>query len=257
MLGSSASIEEREKYKNSAVEVRESGKLDQARNMFVEIIEWDKTNNNPRGQMDVLGHLKIVFTRLAETEPKSEAKLDWYNKALETSMQSLAIGEENPQIPEGVKAIQKIHAASLILDLCPYQTSGKEEKLNEALKMINEAIATLPGSEAHKAWPSNTKAKILFELGKDDEAVEVLTQAQTFLYKGYEDEIKNDDQAEIKLNVWLAGIQLTYANICAKTGKNILAKQYASAVLNIEDPKNVLNERKKEAQKILDSLISD
>lgn len=254
MLSRSAKKEEREQYKNSAVEVRESGKLEQARNMFVEIIDWDKANGNPRGHMDVLGHLKIVLTRLAEAEPKTEIKLGFYHKALDASIQALEIAEENSDIPDGAKAIQKIHAASLILDLCQFQETGKEEKLNEALKMINEAILILPGSEAHKAWPSNTKAKILFELGKDEEAVEVLTQAQTFLYKGYEDEVKNDDQAEIKLSVWLAGIQLTHANICAKTGKVILAKQYATAVLNTEDTKNILVERKKEAQLILDSL---
>src|SRR4030067_2043216 len=45
--------DEREKLKNKAVEMRESGKLNISLEMFNKVIEWDKANNNLKGQIDV------------------------------------------------------------------------------------------------------------------------------------------------------------------------------------------------------------
>jgi len=76
------------------------------------------------------------------------------------------------------------------------------------------------------------------------------------LFEGYDEEILKDDQAQLKLNVWLTGLHLTKAKIYAGEKKYVLAKHYANSVSNVSDPQNMLGERKKEAQRILASLPS-
>ena len=153
--------------------------------------------------------------------------------------------KKSDKFDAGARAVLKVHVAN---------TQEANNELTEALATLNEALADLPGSDAHKAWPANARARILHKLGRDDEAVQTLANALVSLFRGYDAVIAKGDQAETKLNVWLAGIHLTFARICEDTNKPILAKHFAQSVLDITDPKNLLNERKKEARKILESL---
>lgn len=253
------SKEQREEQKNAAVETREQGKLEQALEMFKQVETWDEENNNVNGQMDVLGHIKVTYSRLAEEcgENDTEKRKEYYQQAAAAVEKSIKIGEANPEIAKpGNIVIQKVHLASTMLDLAQYETKEREQTLSSALKLIDEAIENLPGSQAHKAWPANTKAKIQYELGQFIPAIDTLRKAELWIVEGYNDEIQNDDQAEIKLNVWLSGLHLTFAQICAKENMPIIARQYATSVIGMEDKNNILGERKKEAQRILNQLKS-
>ncbi len=255
MLDTKSQKEQREEYKNKAVVVRESGNLKEALSMFEEVQKWDEENSNTKGLIDVLGHIRIVYSRLAEESLDKKEKEILNKKAFAAAERALKVGEDN-SLDSGALTVQKVHFASALLTLA--QSKVGQEKidgLNKALKIVEEAFETLPGSKAHKAWPLNLKGKILFELGKSQEAVAALLQGEAKIYEGYEEEIKKDDQPEIKLNVWLSGIHLTLAYICQKEGKDILAKHYAASVLAIEDPNNVLGERKKEAKRILKGVM--
>jgi hypothetical protein len=116
------------------------------------------------------------------------------------------------------------------------------------LKNIEEAIQTLPGSKAHKSWPSAMKAKILNKLGKPDEALETVAQAEKWLYEGYDDEMQNADQAEIKIMVWKSGLDLARAEIYMDQNKTLLAQYYLDNIINQSDPQKILVNRKKEAR---------
>jgi tetratricopeptide (TPR) repeat protein len=251
--------DQREALKNQAVAIREAGNLQEALELFQQVEAWDEAHQNLRGQVDVLGHMRITYTRLADQEADPQTKHAFRLQAVGAVDKAKAICDQHDAetIPQGPRSTLLVHASSSRFDLA-VETEGAESTrrvtLEQALADINQAMETLPGSKANKAWPANTKGKILFELGRVNEAVEVLTQAQAWIFEGYEDELKKDDQAYIKLNVWQAGLTLTLANICAKTGRPIQAKQYATSVLTIEDPTNTLGERKKEAQRILDQL---
>lgn len=245
ILTTQAPQEEREAYKNKAVETREAGHLEEARAMFEQIIAWDKVNNNLQGQIDVMGHLRITLTRLAEAETDPEKKKELQEEALKMVEDALALGETDSSIPEGTKTIQKVHYVNVLHD------AGKDE---EALKVVNEALTNFPGTPAHKAWPANAKAQIQSSLGDVTGALATLEQGERWLFEGYTDEMNRNDQPEIKINVWLAGLHLTKARIYEKEGRHILARHYANSVLQIDDPSETLGERKKEAQRILDSI---
>jgi hypothetical protein len=129
-----------------------------------------------------------------------------------------------------------------------------KEKINHlenTLKIIMSRTKELVHGEETKAWPKGIKAKILIDLEEYEKALDVLSDAQKDVFKGYEDEIKNDDQAAIKLRVWNSGLMLAYATLFAKTNKPILAEVYASAVIQTPDPEGILKLRKKQAKKIL------
>lgn len=238
--------QKREKTKNDAVLTREGGKLEEAVKMLKEVISWDDVNNNKKGKSDVLGHLRITYTRIADQTKNKEEKKYNYQLALETAEDALQI---NPG------PINKVHSVSARLDYSQYlKKDAKKEMLKRALKDITTAIENLPGSKAHKAWPASSRAKIQYALGDVNGAAKTLSNAQTLIFEGYENELKNDDQAKLKLNVWLSGIHLTFAQICLDEEKVILAKHFATSVLNVDDPKNMLGERKKEAKRILDGL---
>jgi hypothetical protein len=132
----------------------------------------------------------------------------------------------------------------------------KRTRLNDALSLVDHAIENLPGSLANRAWPANLKAKIEYEMGSIDDSLHTLVQAQEWVLKGYGDEMRKDDQAEMKLNTWLSGLMLTTADICAKENKPFLAKHYCTYILNMYDPKGYLADKKKEAQKIFDSITT-
>jgi len=248
--------EQREKYKNRAVEMREANKLSAAVKMFKDIIEWDEANNNARGEMDALGHLKITLQLLADKEKDPKEKFNLMQAVTQTVQHAIDIGEKNSEIPEGPKTIHKVHLASATLDTYCNASDPKikQIQLNKALEIINNAITLLPGSQAHKAWPMGTKAKILLELNRVDEALDTLDAAERCIYTGYEDEIKRADQADVKLNVWLAGIHLAKSLAYKNSKRFILAKHYANSVLNISDPGKIMGVRKDQAKRILNEL---
>ena len=246
--------DQRESFKDEAVEIREQGNLDESLEFFEKVEKWDKENSNFRGQMDVLGHMRITYSRMGDKEKDVNKKKEFKTKALVSVKKAIAIGKREI-LPEGPLAIQSVHLASASLDLAKFEEEDKRKGiLEEALKELSKAMEGFPGSVAHKAWPSNLKAQLEYKLGNVADAIETLHYGEKCLFEGYEDEIKNDDQAELKLNVWLSGLHLTFATICVEEGRPILAKHYATSVLNIDDSKKMLGERKKEAQKILDSL---
>lgn len=247
----------RETYKDEAVKVRESGNLLTSLEMFREILKWDESNKKPQDQMDTLGHIRICYTRLAdelETKTPNEAKKLRY-QALEAVEMAMKIGKKYPKLKDA-SAIQKVHFASASYDLTKYISNKVEKRkvLEKAYKIIKQAIKELPGSKAHKAWPANTKAKIEYDLGLKEEAIKTLTDGERLIFEGYADEFAHQKDAELKFGVWLSGLHLTQANIAIKEKMPLLAKHYATSVIMTLDPKNVLGERKKEAQRIIDSL---
>lgn len=251
-----STAEERERAKNHAVEVRESGDMAGSEELLKQVVDWDEANQNYRGQVDALGHLRIVYTKLAEEQSDFQVKQDFRTKARECVDRALVILDAHPEIPRDSRSTLQVHLASTIFDSAKDEvdTAAKTSKLTEALEVINQAMETLPGSLAHKAWPANPKAQISYELGQKDDAWEVLTQAEKWLYDGYEAEVSGGDQAELKLNVWLSGLMLTKAEICRREGKPILARHYAEYVVNMTDPHQALGQRKKDATKILATI---
>ena len=252
-----ASIDQKEELKNKAVEEREAGNLKKALGLFEEVLKAHKEEKNLKGLIDVLGQIRITYTKLAEEESAPLEKAHLQKEAHRCALEAVEMAETGGRQLLGQLQISKVHLASTILTHSKtMEIEEKTKELENALLTLNEAIANLPGSKAHKAWPLNIKAKVLYDLDREEEAFSILLEAEKALYDGYDDEIKNADQAELKLNIWLAGIHLTRANICALEGKHVLAKHYASAILAIDDPKNTLGERKKEAKAILAQLSS-
>jgi len=249
------SLEDREALKNKAVETREAGKLTEAKGLLQEVIKWDEENNNFQGEMDALGHLKLTLRAEANEAQDETTRQQLLKEASDATWKAVEIGQSHPEIPEGPAIIQKIHLVNLIIDqFANSELPEKTTELKKALIIINEAIEKLPGTKAHKAWPLNAKAQILLGLDKVEEALDTLELAERNLYEGYEDELKKDDQAELKLNVWLAGLHLTKAKIYQQQDRQILAHHYANSVLNIDDPKNMLGLRKSQAKKILEEI---
>lgn len=253
------SLEDRENLKKQAAELREAGELKKSLELFNTVVDWDENNSNLRGAVDVLGHIRIVYTRLSDNETEISKKLEYMQAAKDalekaTHLAKSAEGTENA-LPEGPLATLEVHKAATILT-CALLKKGENysEELQIALDTINDAMAKLPGSIAHKAWPTLAKSRILAELGRVDEALEAIDQGERFLYEGYEPEMASPDQGLLKLKVWQSGLFLGKAEIYAKQGKSVMARHYASAILAIDDPDNNLVERKKDAQRILDAL---
>ncbi|PIS22118.1 hypothetical protein COT50_03650 [candidate division WWE3 bacterium CG08_land_8_20_14_0_20_41_10] len=255
-LKETASNKDREEIKNRAVEVRESGDLAQAKELLEQVIDWDEKNDNPRGEIDALGHLRIVYSNMAEEEKDAQVKQSLKEQARGCVEKALVIIDARPEIPQDSRSILQVHLASTIFETAKENTDPtfKVAQLEKALQVVKDAMETLPGSQAHKAWPANLKAKILYEMGKKEEAWDVLMQAEKWIYGGYNQEIVNGDQAEIKLNVWLSGLMLTKAEICKREGKTILARHYTEYIVSMNDSTNSLSQRKKDAQIILQSI---
>ncbi|HSX39697.1 MAG TPA: hypothetical protein VLI92_03890 [Candidatus Saccharimonadales bacterium] len=248
-------MENRETLKNQAIEKRESGNLQEALELFKSVEQLDISDGNVRGQLDILGHIRITYSRLAEEETDLHKRKEYRKMAMNVVDEAITVGEQNADISQGALVIQKVHLASSLLDYSKELANHeKQVVLETALKNVEEAVRDLPGSKAHKSWPCNTEAQILLELGQYDKAFKTAQQGETWLFEGYDEEVRADDQAEMKLNVWLSGLHLTMGRICAAQNKKFLARQYAVSVLAIEDHKNTLHARKHDAQKLLDSL---
>lgn len=249
-------METRDQLKNEAIELRETGKFEEALQKFKQVIQMDDESSNFRGKMDVLGQLRITYTRMSGGESDNQKRKDLKKLAMQTVDEIFRVATQHPEIPEGAKTIAQVHLANSLVDYAmELDPSERTTLLENALRNASEAVEKLPGSKAHKAWAANVKAQALYGLGRVDEALDTINQGEKWIFEGYEEELTKDDQAELKLNVWLSGLHLTMAKICQLEKKPLLARHYASAVLAIVDPTGTLSERKKDAQRILDSIM--
>ena len=266
-----ASKEDREKYKNLAVSLREQGRYEMSIKMFDELVSWDEKNSNPRGKIDALGHKKIAIVSLSKKVTDKSYKEKYLWQAFDCISEAIKTGKNNKnEVPAGPLAIQYVHQASLGLLISEVKDLDKKS-LKDGLEAIDTAIKDFPGSKAHLAWPLTIKAKILLQLEKFTEAFEVLQAGEKAIFDGYEEELgwtevrkhheedKNikvigTDQALMKLNIWTTGINLTKAELYKKTGKLMLAEVYAQSVLKATDQTGTLKSRKEEARELLKEI---
>lgn len=133
----------------------------------------------------------------------------------------------------------------------PTSLTSKKAQLTTALETIEESIKNFPGSQAARAWPLNTKAQIQFKMGNTSDAMDSICQGQRMLYEGYEEQLKEDNNSDLKINVWLSGLFLSATVICKQTNRELLAKYYANAVLSLPDEEGHLVNRKNQAKALL------
>jgi tetratricopeptide (TPR) repeat protein len=247
---------ERDKNKKVAMDLAESGNLEEALRMFKEIQEWDVLNENAEGEMDVLGYIRTVYTLMADHEKDSKKKKILYYKALEVAQRAITISQKHPDIAQDPMVVQEVYLASALLDSIREEKdpSVRKQRLSELLGLVTHAMAKIPGPLVQKTWPATLKAKIEYEMGSIEDSLHTLIQAQEWVIKSYKGADEHNPETETKLNVWLSGLMLATADICSKEEKPFLAKHYATYVLNMHDPTNALVWRKKEAQKVLDSI---
>lgn len=251
-LDKNSSKDQRDKKLNQALSLRERGNLEIAENLFKQALKWDLENNKPKDAVDIYGHLRICYSRLAQQQSDIKAKVEFYEMAKQQLVLAQNLINDYPkELDEGMRAIMNVHFATIILEtVSELKLENPKAQLEEALENINKGIEALPGSRAHKAWPKRVKGEILFNLGLREEAISTLLDAEKDLYLGYKEETK-DKNNEFKIGVWLAGIHLTIAKMALDMGRKIIAKHYATSVKLIDDPKGLLEERKKEARLIL------
>ena len=116
-LTSNESKEQRDAYKDQAVEMREKGSLDLSIKMFDEVLIWDTEHDNKRGLTDVLGHKKISLTLLADKASSTEDKKKYLSEALKCIEQGISVAETMTDYAPGNLSIQKVHMGSLLLQL--------------------------------------------------------------------------------------------------------------------------------------------
>lgn len=259
------SYQKRQKVLDYAQSLREKSNLEEAEFLFKSVIEWDLKNYNPKGLVNVYGHLRILYTRKAIIQSLKANKLKYLNQALKVIDQAESVIKhfnKNPKmcldgtkdvyktLGNGVYPILLVHKSSVLVELAKLDLTKSKQDLKIALKTINRAIKNLPGSLAHKAWPLKQKGEILFLLGKNDEALKTIFDAQKYLFDGYFDELKQSD-GELKIAVWKSGLDIALAKIYLSQKKYLLAKLTLSGVLAYPDSNGYLNERKKEAKYLL------
>ncbi len=249
------SLAKRNQLYNHAVSLRESGHLVESLTFFKQIAGFDKKHNRYQDLIDVFGHIRITYTRLADDTNSTYEKNKYLYKALLTLKDAISIANTHQEITKGSKSILSAHTASLILKISLINSKYKKELLSYALKHIDKALKDLPGSEAHKSWPANTKAQILLELENLTEATKVITKAENWLKTGKKTELQsNDPHSRIKIDVWTTGIYLTKAKIYMAELKPILARFYAQLVLDYPTISDHLTERKKDAKKLIQEI---
>ncbi len=252
MLKITDNKDEREKFKDETVVLREQGQLKKALKQFDTIIAWDDKNSNYRGKMDVLGHKRLTLKLMAEKAKSKHEKQELYAKATECIENALGLVGADPRITEDVINRQKIHLASALLDESRVNSGSKAGLQRKyASEYINKALENYTGTEANKAWVLCVKADILFDQGYVSEAIQTLCSAQSCLFDGYKVAEIENDQIDLKYNVWVAGILLRMANIAKKENMPLLAEIFGRIVFNMDDPAGVLENKKQEAGKLL------
>lgn len=241
----------REEYKDLAVKMREQGSLKIAKGMFEDILNWDQTNKNVRGEIGVLGHLAIVNESFARS-CKSTSKKEFYlNEAKKYAETALKLSKDLNDV--GYISTSSVHYTSVALALSMVNKEKYARIVKEAVQYIDKALKNFPGSETHKAWAMKAKAESLVMLGNYKEAFMVLNEAELRLVKGYNDELKETD-GKLKLQVWLTGIWLTKSYVCVQLKKTLLAEMYAKSVLQLNNDGGILNQRRKAAKLLISTL---
>ncbi len=252
MLNVSDNKKVRERVKNNAIILREKGSLYLSKNLFESVLEWDKTHNNYRGFIDVVGHLRIVYTLLAKRAKSTSSKKAYLQKA--QSLMREVLRKPSDNIPQHSINILKVHYASLLTNLALLTTSKKEREslLKKAISTLKSTIKDFPGSKAHLAWPLGNLAKNYYLLGEYDKAFYTAHLAEEKIYDGYLKEFYKDSQdATIKFNVWLSKAVLLKALACKQTKKDLLSKYYARSVLSLKGPAYLLKDVRKEARELI------
>ncbi len=251
MQTSISSQQERDQFKKECELQRERGELVEALEGFEQILEWDKANCNNKGYIDVLGHVSICLKLMAENEEDIQKKKDLTSRALEIATEAVEKAKELG-LPAGSVAIQQVHQAQAFLAHAEFfEGDAKKAQLITALETIEESIKNFPGSVASKAWPQNAKAQIQFKNGDIVGAMDSICQGQRMIYEGYEEQMKEDNNSDLKIKIWLSGLYLSAAVICKETKRDILSKYYANAVLALPDEEGHLVNRKNQAQALL------
>ena len=260
-LSIKVSKKERERYKNFAVELRESGKLLLSRRMLEEVIAWDDANKNYRGKSDVLGHLKIVIDKQANYAKSTKEKLKFYDESKKALDRSLLLINKGMVKKKGARNITLTHIASLQLKRANLlKNNARKKGVKSALITINKALNGFSGSKAAVAWPLNVKAKILIALEKYDQAFKILQLAEKNIYDGYIDEMKGfsdkgavADQGKLKLKIWHCAVWTSYGQLFKDSGREVLAEQYFNGVIQAPDVSGYLMEVKAKAKKLVKS----
>lgn len=249
--------EQRDEVLKQAELTREQGNLEEALTTLGKVKDWDEQNQpqNPK-RCAVHGHIRITYSRMALYEQSPENKKEFLRLGKEVAVEGLNLLNDFPN-ETGLLAIMQIHVASASSELSDL-SEGQEKttELQQALETVEKAIQNLPGSQAHKAWPLRLKTEILRKMQNFEQATKTCFYGLELIFAGYQEELANDLQSgELKLRVWMCGLQLQLALIAKDQNMPILAKHYATTVLATTDDSGALTERKKEAQQIVDSLL--
>ena len=246
--------QDREKHRDEAVALRENQKYEEAIKKFEEIIEWDKQHENIRGQVDVIGHIRIVYMNWALNTEDPDTRKKYVQKAEELAEEAVKLAEKHLSDNKGAIAIAQAHLADVYIELLRYGYAKNPEELKvQCLGLINESLKNLTGSESHKAWLYNKLAQIQYLSGKVEAAFQAITDGEVALAKGERDEKKERDGV-MKLKIWQSGLWLTQAYIYSKENAPELALMYAQAVLSLEDPDGTLSTRKAQAKRLISEV---
>ena len=248
-------VEERENLKNHYVILREQEDFESAVGGLKNVIKWDQENNNPSGELDVLGHLRIAYVNWAGATENLDEKSERIQQAEDIQLRALELLETHFPDDKARKAIVYAHLSDTIIEqLKMGSISGNDDKVASAFSYVQYSIENLGGSEAHKAWVFTKLAQLHYLANKDvHKALATLHEGEIALYNGYEEELKNSDGL-MKIRVWKSGLWITYATICQNENRPELARMYAEAIVSLQDEMGLLNTRKEQAKKILSTL---
>lgn len=211
------------------------------------VIDVETKESNYRGVVDALGHKKLIYSKASFLNPSNP---EYLQKELETAKMALDVAKNNKTENYPIAII---HYCGAVIDQQSKKDSVDNKLLSDSLNEVSIAMRNFPGSKAHLAWPSLSKARLEILLNKLDEAEDSLCYGIRSLSAGYEEETKNPNGL-LKLKVWLSGLQLGFALLCKKRNQPELAKMWASTVINTDDPEGQLSTRKQQAKDLLSRL---
>ncbi len=266
-LTTDSTADDRNKYRDLAIELREQGKLDLSLKMFEEVAAWDEKYKDYRGLDSTYGHIGIVYAKKTKHAKTKNEKLKYMKAGKEYLLKSIALAEDGKLLPGAKVMIQVRLAAAKLLESEFQNKKESSQNLADALTIVEKAIVELPGSDAGKAWPMNIKAKILHKMGRSEEAFQTVLDAQKNIFTGYFDELNwskyrkkkkenliGNDQALMKIRIWISNLYVTTAVICNDTHRYALADYFANSVLKLDDPDGTLAEVKKTAKAVKERL---
>lgn len=148
MLDPSDTKEKRDERKNEAIRTREAGKLEEAVEIFSEVLAWDQENENPKGEMDTLGHLRIIYSKLADQQENEDEQRHYFEMAMDTAESILEIGRTALGLEKKELSIPLIHSADARMDFSRYlDGDARHEMLRLALEDMSYAMEYMASSE--------------------------------------------------------------------------------------------------------------